>query len=161
MTRKSVSLVALLTIALLAGRLFLVAADGSVKYDNQVKPFNTNIREEIGNIKGLTRNLRGGANPAEIIPKVHTVVKSQLEIAESMHKMYQDGQVKALASSIKNLIGGVPLGLPKPNGESAQMVALEEQLKQVDSDEINSTTREVPNEFEFKRQGWTVALFQG
>ena len=34
-------------------------------------------------------------------------------------------------------------------------------LKQVDSDEINSTTREVPNQFEFKRQGWTVALFQG
>ena len=34
-------------------------------------------------------------------------------------------------------------------------------LKQVDSDEINSTTREVPNEFEFKRQGLTVALFQG
>ena len=34
-------------------------------------------------------------------------------------------------------------------------------LKQVDSDEISSTTREVPNEFEFKRQGLTVALFQG
>ena len=33
-------------------------------------------------------------------------------------------------------------------------------LKQVDSDEINSTTREMPNEFEFKRQGLTVVSFQ-
>ena len=33
-------------------------------------------------------------------------------------------------------------------------------LKQVDSDEINSTTREMPNEFEFKRQGLKVVSFQ-
>ena len=33
-------------------------------------------------------------------------------------------------------------------------------LKQVDSDEINSTTREMPNEFEFKRQGLRVVSFQ-
>ena len=42
-----------------------------------------------------------------------------------------------------------------------QQSRLLRELQQVDSDEINSTTREVPNEFEFKRQGLTVALFQG
>ncbi|EJK63594.1 hypothetical protein THAOC_15735 [Thalassiosira oceanica] len=88
-------------------QIFAMADTLAPKPSTDVVPIeHFRVDEEMGKLKGLSRNLRGGTDPSEVIPELHNAVKSQLSAVQRMHEMYQNGEESALASSIRSLVLG-------------------------------------------------------
>ena len=88
-------------------QILAVADTLAPKPDTELAPIeHFRMEEEMGTLEELSRNLRGGTDPSEIIPGLHGVVKSQLITMQRMHEMYENGEESALASSLKSLVLG-------------------------------------------------------
>ena len=88
-------------------QIFAVADTLAPKPNKDLAPIeHFRVEEQMGTLEELSRNLRGGADPSEIIPGLHGVVKSQLITMQMMHDMYENGEESALASSLKSLVLG-------------------------------------------------------
>ncbi|EJK65479.1 hypothetical protein THAOC_13651, partial [Thalassiosira oceanica] len=64
-------------------------------------------RSRPRDLKSLSRHLRGGARPSEVIPDLHGIVISKLEALEYIQDMHEGGNKAALASSTRAFIGDV------------------------------------------------------
>mmetsp|Transcript_27072 Transcript_27072/g.61710 ORF Transcript_27072/g.61710 Transcript_27072/m.61710 type:complete len:1967 (+) Transcript_27072:236-6136(+) len=88
-------------------QIFAMADTLAAKTNTDLAPIEDwRVDEEMGKLKELSRNLRGGTDPSDIIPGLHSVVKSQLSTVQRMYEMYQNGEESALASSLKSLVLG-------------------------------------------------------
>ncbi|EJK55469.1 hypothetical protein THAOC_24801 [Thalassiosira oceanica] len=88
-------------------RIFAMADTLAPKPSTDLAPIEDwRMEEEMGTLEELSRNLRGGTDPSEIIPGLHGIVKSQLITMQRMYEMYQNGEESALASSLKSLVLG-------------------------------------------------------
>ena len=88
-------------------QIFAMADAVAPKPNTDLAPIEDfRVEEEMDRLKELSRNLRGGTDPSEIIPGLHNFVKSQLSTMKRMYEMYQNGEESALASSMKSLVLG-------------------------------------------------------
>ena len=66
---------------------------------------NRGVNSRPSGLKSLSRHLRGGASPVEVVTELHEVVTSKLDLLENIQDMHEVGNEAALASSVRALIG--------------------------------------------------------
>ena len=64
-----------------------------------------NIADEQSRLGSLSRNLRGGADPATILPEIHSVVQSQRHMLQELYEVYEEGDGVAFDQAFKSLAG--------------------------------------------------------
>ena len=64
-----------------------------------------NIADEQSILGSLSRNLRGGADPATILPEIHSVVQSQRHMLQELYDVYEEGDVAAFHHAFRALAG--------------------------------------------------------
>ena len=83
---------------------FFVAAEGAAS--GGLQSFDHfDIAEEQSTLGSLSRNLRGGADPATILPEIHSVVQSQRLILQEIYDAYEEGDTAAIDLAFNSLAG--------------------------------------------------------
>ncbi|EJK47460.1 hypothetical protein THAOC_33814, partial [Thalassiosira oceanica] len=83
---------------------FFVVAEGATSGALQsIDEFN--IADEQSPLGSLSRNLRGGADPATILPEIHSAVQSQRRLLQDMYDVYEGGDRAAFDLAFKSSAG--------------------------------------------------------
>ena len=83
---------------------FFVVAEGARSGGLQSSD-HFNIADEQSPLSSLSRNLRGGADPATILPEVHSVVQSQRHLLQEIYDVYKEGDREAFDLAFKSSAG--------------------------------------------------------
>lgn len=82
-----------------------IEEEWNAKADHSSANTRHHAREDIQELRNISRRLRGGADHRDLIDDIQNIMQAQLENVQSMQKMYQDGDVKGLSDAVKSIIG--------------------------------------------------------
>ncbi|EJK56025.1 hypothetical protein THAOC_24157, partial [Thalassiosira oceanica] len=83
---------------------FFVVAEGTTS--GGLQSFDHfNIADEQSPFSALSSNLRGGADPATILPEIHSVIQSQRRMLQEVYDLYEEGDSAAFNLAFKSLAG--------------------------------------------------------
>ncbi|EJK46274.1 hypothetical protein THAOC_35064, partial [Thalassiosira oceanica] len=83
---------------------FFVVAEGATS--GGLQSFgHFDIADDLSPLSSLSRNLRGGADPATILPEIHSVVQSQRRLLQEIYDMYKEGDRVAFELALKSSAG--------------------------------------------------------
>lgn len=103
----------------MSSAFFVVAEEATSGGLQSIEQFN--VADDQSTLSSLSRNLRGGADPATILPEIHSVVQSRRRVLQEIYDLYEEGDSAAFELAFQSSAG-------EASGEETSLVADRPQL---------------------------------